>query len=67
MNKPYYFYRKTIEPDTCEFYDHSKGIVGYTERQLDKQFYHGTIKELDEHLSFKRPAKVGVKGARSWN
>ena len=59
MNKTYYFYRKTIEPSECDFYDHSKGIVGYFKKQSGKHFLRGTIRELDDHLSFKRPAKVG--------
>lgn len=59
MTIKYHFYKCTIEPDRCKYYDHSKGIAGFPCVQ-DRPNYIGymTIKEIEGETPYVSPDTV---------
>lgn len=46
-----YFYKRSIPPAEYDYYNHSKGIVGYSEPINQPELFEGTVDELDAYLN----------------
>lgn len=64
MCSEFYFYRKTVCPEKCSHYFHSKGVAGYKEPQNGTLVYHGTIEGAVDYLKNRLPVNRDYRESR---